>query len=397
VSKKKAPRFRLEKYLQVPANFRQLILEKHLSQTEILTFLLACEETVGKGRRAARLSNTDIAVKNGISERSAVRARVSLKEHGMLTVDVSENCWKTHESGLVSPSFPMIQAGDAVPEESGLATGATVTGGSSSTVTDDRGATVTDVRENHQDQLLEKNQEERRQADSRAAPRKTREANPASPPTCAANPKTKARKANPPAKTAGEEPPFSVEEEKPKADPKPRGAASPPPWTGIDVSQIRKRLSAFMEGEEPPAKLMEWICATFESVCPAGDVCAALEAAWNRSAAPGKKNAPRRWNWFYTTLRNALIPGEAARLPEQPAAPHPAHQATAEEMARGIDVLDSLVASYTCKCGAEIRQYSDRVVGMCTCGRAKPITRATIAQMPIPGEAKRRLSGSGRQ
>ena len=85
------------------------------------------------------------------------------------------------------------------------------------------------------------------------------------------------------------------------------------------------------------------------------------------------------------------------RVPEQPAAPHPAHQATAQEMARGIDVLDSLVASYTCKCGAEIRQSSDRVVGTCTCGRAKPITRATITQMPAPGTGKRRLSGGGRQ
>ena len=237
--------------------------------------------------------------------------------------------------------------------------------------------------------LRESVKESQEQADSRAAPRKTGEANPVPRPTCADNPKAEARKADPPAKIAGEENFSSAEEEKPKADPR--------PWTGIDVSQIRKLLSGFMEGEEPPPNLMKWICTTFEGSCPARNVCVALEAAWSRSAAPGKKNAPRKWNWFYTTLRNALIPGEAGRLPEQPAAPHPAHQATAEDIARGIDVLDSLVASYTCKCGAEIRQYSDRVVGSCTCGRAKPIARAAVTRMPAPGEGKRRLSGDGRQ
>ena len=138
---------------------------------------------------------------------------------------------------------------------------------------------------------------------------------------------------------------------------------------------------------------MLWICTTFE----ARDVFGALEAAWNRGAAPGKKNAPRSWNWFYPTQRNALVPGAAARLPEPAATPHPAHRATPEELARGIDVLDNLVASYTCKCGAEIRQYTDHVVGTCTCSLAKPITRATMAQMPTPRGGKRSLSGGGRQ
>ncbi len=50
----------------------------------------------------------------------------------------------------------------------------------------------------------------------------------------------------------------------------------------------------------------------------------------------------------------------------------------------GFAALDGLLESYTCKCGAEIRQYSNRVTGTCTCGHAKPITQATIAQMPIP-------------
>src|SRR5690348_1095731 len=100
MSKKKTVRYRLEKYLQVPADFRQLIIEKNLSQAEILTFLLACEETVGQGRKAARLSTGDIAAKNRIDKRTAIRARASLKEHGMLNVEVNGNCWKTHEAGL---------------------------------------------------------------------------------------------------------------------------------------------------------------------------------------------------------------------------------------------------------------------------------------------------------
>jgi hypothetical protein len=41
------------------------------------------------------------------------------------------------------------------------------------------------------------------------------------------------------------------------------------------------------------------------------------------------------------------------------------------------DKPDSLVASITCKCGAEIRQYADRVVGACTCHKVKPMSQAT--------------------
>jgi hypothetical protein len=46
------------------------------------------------------------------------------------------------------------------------------------------------------------------------------------------------------------------------------------------------------------------------------------------------------------------------------------------------DTPDSPVASYICKCGAEISQFIDRVVGTCVCGRAKPIARVRITQMP---------------
>jgi hypothetical protein len=177
--------------------------------------------------------------------------------------------------------------------------------------------------------------------------------------------------------------------------PKPK-AAHVEPWTGLDVTNVQKWLGAFMDGEEPPHKLVSWIIDfASEYSLRASDIHEALDAAWKRVAAPGQKNAPRSWNWFYEVLRATFISGYAARLPEVPAAPHPAHHASAEEMARGMEALDSsLVKSYRCKCGAEIRQYTDRVEGVCTCGQAKPISRAGTAQTPPLGN--RRAAG-GRQ
>ena len=84
------------------------------------------------------------------------------------------------------------------------------------------------------------------------------------------------------------------------------------------------------------------------------------------------RKSARSWNWFYEVLRR-IHPWYSARLPEAPAAPHPAHQASAEQLQRGIEALDGLVASVICpRCGGEIRQYSDHVEGTCTCGQAKP-------------------------
>jgi hypothetical protein len=48
----------------------------------------------------------------------------------------------------------------------------------------------------------------------------------------------------------------------------------------------------------------------------ADDIRNALDASWGRNAAPGRKNRPRHWKWFYEVLRNAFIPGYAARLSE---------------------------------------------------------------------------------
>jgi hypothetical protein len=176
----------------------------------------------------------------------------------------------------------------------------------------------------------------------------------------------------------------------------PMKAKPTPPWAGLDVANVGKWLSAFMDGEQAPQKLVLWIVDQAEQCrLSADDIRSALEVAWRRRAAPGQKNAPRSWNWFYEVLRGAFIPGYAARLPEVPAAPHSTHQVGAEQLQRGIEALDgSLVASVICpRCGGELRQYSDHVEGTCTCGRAKPVTRVT--QMPKPG--RRRVAGGSRK
>ena len=72
-----------------------------------------------------------------------------------------------------------------------------------------------------------------------------------------------------------------------------------------------------MDGEQPPASLLSWIIQLAEQYkLSADDIHRALNAAWNRNARPGRKNWPHFWKWFYEVLRNAFIPGYAARIPE---------------------------------------------------------------------------------
>jgi hypothetical protein len=84
---------------------------------------------------------------------------------------------------------------------------------------------------------------------------------------------------------------------------------------------------------------------------------------------PERKYGPRKWPWFLTVIRNEFLPSERDRLPEAPAADVPA---SCDELARATeaievsDAADSLVRIYTCKCGAEIREYALRIVGECT-------------------------------
>jgi hypothetical protein len=79
-------------------------------------------------------------------------------------------------------------------------------------------------------------------------------------------------------------------------------------------------------------------------------------------------------------MGNEFSEVERARFPEAVARPHSDHVASSAAIARGIEALESvdsdgsLVASYQCKCGVEIREYESRIVGTCTCSsnRAPP-------------------------
>lgn len=150
-----------------------------------------------------------------------------------------------------------------------------------------------------------------------------------------------------------------------------------PRWTGLDVANVGKILRAMMD-DEPPPGLMEWIV---EDLAPrnklsAADVCTSLRNAWARAR---KGNRPRRWSWVYEVLRNAHVPGYAARAPE-PTAPQPAIPPLDVEAIELPDAPDSLIASARCKCGAEIRQYRDRIVGRCTC--VAPAVGSLVSGVP---------------
>jgi hypothetical protein len=136
------------------------------------------------------------------------------------------------------------------------------------------------------------------------------------------------------ADTADDEPELVGEGEPPLKEPRPKHR-----WTALDEANLAKRLSAFMDGDEAPQKLVRWVVDDLSQnydVSPA-DVYEALESAWNRRAAPGQRNSPRSWNWFYEVLRAAVVPGYAARLPEAATAPQ---EIRPEELSRGIDAIE---------------------------------------------------------
>ena len=90
-----------------------------------------------------------------------------------------------------------------------------------------------------------------------------------------------------------------------------------PIWTDSDGTDVSNWLAAFMDGEQPPPNLVSWIVQlAAQYKLSADDIHQALNAAWNRNARPGRKNRPRFWKWFYEVLRNAFVPGYAARIPE---------------------------------------------------------------------------------
>jgi hypothetical protein len=90
----------------------------------------------------------------------------------------------------------------------------------------------------------------------------------------------------------------------------------PANWTELDVSNLQEQLASFMDGDQPPADLTAWILHDLarKYSLSANEIRDGLQAAWHRNGAPGRKNAPREWKWFYSVLRNAFIPGYEARV-----------------------------------------------------------------------------------
>lgn len=121
-----------------------------------------------------------------------------------------------------------------------------------------------------------------------------------------------------------------------------------------DMADISKRMADFMDGEAPPKPTQEFVTALATQYnLSAADILGALNAAWQRGAAPGQKNAPRQWKWFNEVLRRVFVPGAAARLPEHPSAGAdamvgltPVEQAVQEEFNRrataAFDTLDKV-------------------------------------------------------
>jgi hypothetical protein len=137
---------------------------------------------------------------------------------------------------------------------------------------------------------------------------------------------------------------LSVEsqEQLPASMPDPERFGRAKPWTAYELQMVRDCGLVYMEGDTPPAN--------FESNCElaavgytAAEVIAYLDSKFaKRKYRPGGKSGPASWNWFYTVLRERFSASGRGHLPEQPAVPHPAHQATAEAMDSGYHVLDSL-------------------------------------------------------
>jgi len=141
---------------------------------------------------------------------------------------------------------------------------------------------------------------------------------------------------------SAEEPSVESQEQLPASMPDPERLGRAKPWTAYELQMVRDCGSVYMEGDTPPAN--------FESNCElaavghtAAKVIACLDSKFAKKRyRPGGRFGPSSWNWFYTVIRECFSASQRCHLPEQLAVPHPAHQATAEEMDSGYDVLDSL-------------------------------------------------------
>lgn len=139
-----------------------------------------------------------------------------------------------------------------------------------------------------------------------------------------------------------------------------------------ELVKLRAALIAYM-GDFPPAGF-EDSCLLRARGATVADIVDLINRRWKaKKYRPGARCGPRSWNWFLTVIANEFSPAERGRWPEAVATPHPDHRASVDALARGIEALEtnpanSLVCSYRCKCGAEIRQYESRIEGICTCG-----------------------------
>lgn len=144
------------------------------------------------------------------------------------------------------------------------------------------------------------------------------------------------------------------------------------PACETELEHLRRTLAAYM-GAEPPKGFERSILLRARGASVA-QIEELLDRKWaEKKFRSGGRHGPRTWNWFLQVVGNEFSPVERGRWPEAAAAPQPEHEASSDALARGIEALeqndpaDSLVCSHQCKCGAEIRQYTSRVVGTCTC------------------------------
>jgi hypothetical protein len=127
-------------------------------------------------------------------------------------------------------------------------------------------------------------------------------------------------------------------------------------WTAEELAAVRTAVTTLMGHE--PRQGFEMACQLSACGEPASSVILLLRGL------DGKPDNPSKWeNYLLKCIRAAFSATERNHLPEPPAKPLPEHKATVEEINRGIDVLDSLVASYQCpECDGMIQQFQNRVV-----------------------------------
>jgi hypothetical protein len=120
------------------------------------------------------------------------------------------------------------------------------------------------------------------------------------------------------------------------------------------------------------------------------DILDLITRRWKaKKHRPGATCGPRSWNWFLTVIGNEFSPAERSRSPATVASPHPDHGISPDCLARGIEAIetnpaDSLVSSYRCKCGGEIRQYENRVEGKCCCASRKQTLESESEHPEVP-------------